>query len=206
MKWREKSGLCPNWGTVHVNMALVVKFMANYLFNPGKFPEIPKRDDAANDDFLFCQGPTKGLGKIQFHDYNAAYDSVNLPNVNIFKEQIAVLKDLLLKAAPDKEQTKDIDFLLSLGELFTLVVYGQLVIEKTNMENTDKDLVNQIFDFMVRDFSKFALQIYSKPGTTVPQMDFCMKMIRRPQVNPACFQKIWQEYVRVLADSYEMNP
>ena len=26
-------------GTVHVNMALIVKFMANYLFNPGEFPE-----------------------------------------------------------------------------------------------------------------------------------------------------------------------
>ncbi|MGE0085055.1 MAG: acyl-CoA dehydrogenase family protein [Desulfococcaceae bacterium] len=193
-------------GTVHVNMALVVKFMANYLFNPGKFPEIPKRADAANDDFLFCQGPTKGLGKIQFHDYNAAYNSVTLPNVSIFKEQIAVLKDLLIKAAPDKEQTRDIDFLLSLGELFSLVVYGQLIIEKTNMENTDKDLVDQIFDFMVRDFSKFALQIYSKPGTTAQQMDFCMKMIRRPQVNPARFGKIWQEYVYCLADSYEMNP
>jgi acyl-CoA dehydrogenase len=34
-------------GTVHVNMALIIKFMANYFFNPGQFPEIPKRDDPA---------------------------------------------------------------------------------------------------------------------------------------------------------------
>jgi acyl-CoA dehydrogenase len=60
-------------GTAHVNMALVVKFMANYLFNPRDYPDIPKRDDAADDEFLFNQGPTKGLGKIQFHDYNLAY-------------------------------------------------------------------------------------------------------------------------------------
>jgi acyl-CoA dehydrogenase len=32
-------------GTVHVNMALIVKFMANYFFNPAEFPEIPRRDD-----------------------------------------------------------------------------------------------------------------------------------------------------------------
>ena len=51
-------------GTVHVNMALCVKFMPNYFFSPGVFPEIPQRRDAANDDFLFRQGPTKGLGKI----------------------------------------------------------------------------------------------------------------------------------------------
>ena len=29
-------------GTVHVNIALIVKFMENYFFNPGKFPEIGK--------------------------------------------------------------------------------------------------------------------------------------------------------------------
>ncbi len=192
-------------GTVHVNMALVVKFMANYLFNPGEFPEIPKRDDAANDDFLFRQGPTKGLGKIQFHDFNIAYNSLDTPNIRIFKEQIAVLKELLLTAPPSKEQTKDIDFLLSMGELFTLIAYGQLMIEKCNMENTDKDLTDQIFDFMIRDFSKFALQIYSKPGTSAQQMEFCMKMIRRPEVNPARFNHVWEKYVYPLKDSYEMN-
>ena len=56
-------------GTVHVNMALIIKFMQNYFFNPAEFAEVPRRDDACNDDFLFNQGPTKGLGKIQFHDY-----------------------------------------------------------------------------------------------------------------------------------------
>ena len=30
--------------------------------------------------------------------------------------------------------------------------------------NVDNDLLDQIFDFMVRDFSKFALQLYSKPA------------------------------------------
>jgi len=112
-------------GTVHVNMALIIKFMANYFFNPDEFPEIPKKDDPDNDDFLFNQGPTKGLGGIRFHDYNLAYNSIDLPNVNIFKSQIEVLKEFLIKVAPDKEQAKDIDFLLTLGELFTLVAYGQ---------------------------------------------------------------------------------
>jgi len=36
-------------GTVHVNMALIVKFMANYLFNPGEFPEISRRLDPVDD-------------------------------------------------------------------------------------------------------------------------------------------------------------
>ncbi len=193
-------------GTVHVNMALIIKFMANYFFNPGQFPEIPKRDDPADDAFLFNQGPTKGLGKIQFHDYNLAYDGVDLPNVVIFKEQIATLREFLATATPSEEQAKNIDFLLSLGELFTLVAYGQLLLEKYRMDSLEEDLVEQIFDFMVRDFSKFALQIYSKPDSTAKQMDLCMKMIRRPVVNTERFQRFWEQYVYSLKDTYEMNP
>ena len=193
-------------GTVHVNMALIIKFMANYFFNPDEFAEIPKRNDSANDDFLFNQGPTRGLGKIRFHDYNIAYNSVNLPNINIFKEQIAVLKEFLLIAKPSQEQAQDLDFLLNLGELFTLVVYGQLIIEKAKIENLEDDLLDQIFDFMIRDFSKYALQIYSKTGSTEKQMELCLKMIKKPMVDTKRFQNVWQNRVKVLNNSYVMNP
>ena len=206
MATREIRALPKLEGTVHVNMALIIKFMANYFFNPDEFTEISKRDDPANDDFLFNQGPTRGLGKIRFHDYKLAYDSVDLPNVNRFKEQIGVLKEFLMTAAPDKEQIKDIDFLLNLGELFTLVVYGQLIIEKCRMEQVKEDLLDQIFDFMIRDFSKFALQIYAKPGSTEKQMALCMKMIKKPAANGERFQNIWENHVYCLKDSYEMNP
>ncbi len=193
-------------GTVHVNMALIIKFMANYFFNPGEFPEIPLRTDPKNDDFLFNQGPTKGLGKIQFHDFNKAYGDVNLKNVAIFKEQIELLKEFLMTATPSAEQAKNIDFLLSLGELFTLVVYGQLLLEKYKMETLEDDLMEQIFDFMIRDFSKFALQIYSKPSSTDKQMELCQKMIKKPVVDDARFDRFVGNVVYALKDTYEMNP
>jgi len=193
-------------GTVHVNMALIIKFMANYFFNPGKFPEIPKRDDPINDDFLFNQGATRGLGKIQFHDSALAYSSLNLPNLNIFKEQIDMLKQLLLTATPNKEQAKDIDFLLNLGELFTLVAYGQLLIEKAQIEVVEDDIMDQIFDFMVRDFSKFALQLYSKTGSTEQQMELCLKMIKKPVNDLERFNRVWEKHIAVLDGAYEMNP
>ena len=192
-------------GTVHVNMALIVTFMANYFFNPAQLPEIPKRDDAKNDDFLFNQGPTKGLGGIQFHDLNIAYNSVDLPNVNVFKTQIEVLKEFLIKATPDKAQRKNIDFLLTLGELFTLVAYGQLIIENSRIYDVEDDLLDQIFDFMVRDFSKFALQLYSKTVSTDVQMALCLKMIKKPVVNSERFDSVWNKYVYSLKDTYEMN-
>ena len=193
-------------GTVHVNMALIIKFMANYFFNPGKFPEIPKRDDPTNDDFLFNQGATRGLGKIQFHDSALAYNSLNLPNLNIFKEQIEVLKEFLLTATPSKEQAKDIDFLLNLGELFTLVTYGQLLIEKAKIEVVEDDIMDQVFDFMVRDFSKFALQLYSKTGSTEQQMKLCLKMIKKPVKDLERFNRVWEKHIAVLDGAYEMNP
>ncbi len=193
-------------GTVHVNMALIIKFMANYFFNPAPYPEIGKRSDPADDQFLFTQGPTKGLGKIQFHDFNIAYNSIELPNLAIFKAQIEVLKELLMTAPPSKEQQKDIDFLLILGELFTLVVYGQLVIENAKIQKIDDRLLDQIFDFMIRDFSKFALQLYSKTSSTERQMALCQKMIRKATVNPERFNHIWEAYVYPLNGAYEMNP
>jgi len=192
-------------GTVHVNMALIIKFMANYFFAPADYPEIPKRIDAIDDDFLFAQGPTRGLREIKFHDYNIAYNSVDLPNVNIFKSQIKLLKDFLVKARPTKEQEGDIDFLLILGELFTLVVYGQLIIENAKIENLEDEILEQIFDFMIRDFSKFALQIYSKTSSTENQMKICMEMIKKPVINTERFQNVWQNYVKTLNNTYKMN-
>ena len=179
--------------------------MKNYFFNPAVFPDIPKRNDPANDQFLFQQGPTKGLGKICFHDYHLAYDRISLPNVEIFKKQIKALKRLLILAGPKKSQTEDFDFLLILGELFTLVAYGQLIIENAKIYGIQDELLDQIFDFMVRDFSKFALQLYSKTSSTRLQMFLARCMISRPLPNSQRFEKIWREHVYSQNGAYSMN-
>lgn len=201
----EIRGLPKLEGTVHVNMALIVKFMANYLFAPAVMAEIPTVDKPANDDFLFNQGPTKGLGKTLFHDFEKAYSSVDLPNITIFKKQIAVLKEMLLNAPPEKHQSKDIDFLLILGELFTVVAYGQLIIENGVLRNVENDILDQIFDFMIRDFSKHALQLYSKSSSSERQMEFALKMIQKPQLDHERFQRVWKKHVFSLRDTYEMK-
>jgi acyl-CoA dehydrogenase len=192
-------------GTVHVNIALIVKFMANYFFFPADYPEVPLRDDLVNDDFLFHQGPARGLGRIQFHDYNPILARYDLPNVRLFGEQIDVFKALLAQATPTEAQAQDVDFLLALGEIFTLVVYGQLILEAAGLYGVGDDLIDQILNVLVRDVSKFALQLYSKPTSTSAQMDFCLKMIRRPAVDQERYQRVWQS-VHALKDEYEMNP
>ena len=198
-------------GTVHVNMALIIKFMRNYFFMPGEFPEIGHLDGPDNDDFLFEQGPTKGLGRIKFHDYNLAYDTCDLPNVQVMKEQIAVFKRFLMTSAADvkgsAEQARDIGFLLSMGEIFTLVAYGQLIIEYRNLhpEDVSDDELELIFDVLVRDFSAYALQIYSKHNSSANQMDACLKMIRKPVTSRETYERVWTDHVHALRDQYVMN-
>ena len=109
--------------------------------------------------------------------------------------------------ATEESQSKDIAFLLSMGELFTLVAYGQLIIEYRNLQPGDvsDDLLDQIFDFMVRDFSKFALEIHQKHNATESQMAICRRMIRTPVVNQERFTRIFDEHVFALKGAYQMN-
>jgi acyl-CoA dehydrogenase len=193
-------------GTVNVNIALIVKFMANYFFFHKDYPKIARQDEARNDDFLFHQGPAKGLSKILFHDYAPIFDRQSVLNVRIFKEQVDVLKMMLAQATPNPEQVKDTDFLLTLGEAFTQVVYGQLILENSEIYSIDASIIDQIFDFMIRDLSGFALKLYSQPSTTIEQMDFCQRMIRRPGVDQDRFDRVWLNEVLPLKDEYEMNP
>jgi acyl-CoA dehydrogenase len=193
-------------GTVHVNIALIVKFMANYFFFHKDYLKVSRQDEARNDDFLFHQGPAKGLSKIQFHDYGPVFERQSAPNVSIFKEQLDVFKMMLAQATPSQEQVRDTDFLLTLGEAFTQVVYGQLILENAGIYSIEADLIDQIFDFMIRDLSGSALKLYSQPNTTQEQMEFCQRMIRRPEVNQDRFNRVWLNEVYPLKDEYEMNP
>jgi acyl-CoA dehydrogenase len=192
-------------GTVHVNIALIVKFMANYFFKSDEFPDVPRQDQHIDDEFLFNQGPARGLGKVRFHDYKQAYSGCDLPNVRVFRKQISTLKRLLMLARPGKSQMRDIDFLLSLGQMFTLVVYGQLVLENAKICEIDDDTVDQIFEFMVRDFSAYALQLRDKPSVTKLQQWHCQRIMRRPAVDTARFDRVWQNHVETLRGLYTMN-
>jgi acyl-CoA dehydrogenase len=191
-------------GTAHVNMALIVKFMKHYLFEPAVYPEIPQRTDLADDSFLFRQGPTKGLGNIHFHDFQPVYDQFDLPNIEVFKGQIKLFRQLLLQAGPDQQQIRDIDYMLGVGELFTLVVYGHLILEKALMENFDYNLLNQIFDVFVRDFSAYATTLHGKPGNSDEQRALILELIKAPVADAGQFDTVWREKVLALNGRYQL--
>lgn len=192
-------------GTVHVNIALIVKFMPNFFFNPMEYPEVPTQDHDRNDDFLFHQGSTKGLSQIQFNDYRQAFEGCELPNVRLFAEQTEAFRNMVEAAPPGPDQMKDVDFLLAMGEMFALVVYAQLLLENAPVYELEDDLLDQIFDFMVRDMSKFALQLFSKPSSTERQMEGCRQIIRKPSVDPERYDRVWTSHVAPLSGLYEMN-
>lgn len=194
-------------GTVHVNVQLIRKFMKNYFFAPASYAEVAPDFSIKDDLFLFNQGPTKGLGSVQFHDYKPVFEaSKNLPNVGIFIQQINLFKELLEKAGPDKAQDMDPSWSLPLGEMFSIVVYGQLILEQAAFDKVDTDIINQIFDFMVRDFSRFALQIYGMQNTKEDQRAYCKEiMLIRSQGDDAQYNKVWKDYVFALNGEYAMN-
>ncbi|MEV6599918.1 acyl-CoA dehydrogenase family protein [Actinoplanes sp. NPDC051346] len=193
-------------GTVHVNLALILKFMPNYLFRPAEFAPVPTRHDAADDEFLFRQGPARGLGKIQFHDWRAAYDKyAELPNVAVFREQADGFCALLATHAPDEAQQRDLDFLLSLGQLFALIVYGQLICEQAEATGLEAEVLDEIFAILVRDFSAYATELHGKAATTEEQAAWALAHVRRPVIDQMRAAAVWERVV-ALCGAYEMRP
>ncbi|OBG20621.1 acyl-CoA dehydrogenase [Mycobacterium sp. 852002-51057_SCH5723018] len=202
-------GLLPRLeGTVHINVGLLAKFMPNFLFAPtGELPVIDRRDDAADDTFLFAQGPTGGLGKVRFHDWRPPFVAfAHLPNVALLREQIEVLAEMLASATPDAMQQKDIDFAFAVGQLFATVPYAQLILEEALLSGVDEALLDAIFAVLVRDFNGYAVELNDKPATTEAQARFATRMIRRPVHDPARYDQVWKERVLPLDGAYRMRP
>ncbi len=194
-------------GTVHVNMALVLKFMGSYLFNAD--PDLPAPDPAlepGDDEFLFHQGPARGLSKIRFSPWQDAFEPfADVPNVARFVGLAESFKQFLVDAAPQGEQQKDLDYLLTLGELFTLIPYGQLICEQAANIGLPLDTLDQIFDVLIRDFSAYAAELHGKTSTTQAQGEWALSAITRPVVDDARFNAVWEK-TRALAGGYEMRP
>ncbi|AQT78397.1 acyl-CoA dehydrogenase [Mycolicibacterium litorale] len=193
-------------GTVHVNVAQILKFMPNYLFNPADYPDIETRDDPSDDTFFWAQGPARGASKVQFADWAPVYEKASsIPNVARFLEQVRALQQFVLTAAPDAEQQRDLDFMLVVGHLFTLVVYGQLILEQAQLRGIDPDVVDQIFDVQVRDFSSYAVALHGKASSTPAQQDWALAAVRKPVSSADRFDRVWQQ-VADYDHAYVMRP
>jgi acyl-CoA dehydrogenase len=192
-------------GTVHVNRALTLKFLPQYLFGSAELGAPPVRKDAADDAFLFDQGPTRGLGKIAFPDWRPLFDaSAAVPNVAVFREQADGLAQLLQQAPLTPEQmSDDLDFQQSLSQLFTLIPYAQLILEQAQIDELPRDIVDLVFETLVRDFSATAIELHGKESSTDAQQAWALANVRKPVIDNERRDRVYAE-VRALAGAYVM--
>jgi acyl-CoA dehydrogenase len=244
-------------GTVHVNMALSLKFMQNFMFRPAdagllalrqlpveyapnattralaaglraassavipqvariplapaalhtdRLPVVRRRRDFTNDDFLFAQGPSRGLSRVAFADWRRVLGEFeHIPNVAVFLKQANGFQTLLAAATPTTEQQEDVDFLFAIGELFTLLPYAQLILEQAVIDQTDDDVLDQLFEVLVADFSRHATTLHCKTTATAAQKKLALDLIAEPVGDPERFERMVRA-VRDLAGRYEMAP
>jgi acyl-CoA dehydrogenase len=129
---------------------------------------------------------------VHFHDFHPTYAAyAHVPNVALFSQQIEALRDLLTSAGPDERQGKDIDYLLALGDCFTLVVYGHLVLENAEYFGADNALLDQMFDVFIRDMNHYALTVYGKTSNSALQREKALALITAPVSDEARFEEIW---------------
>jgi acyl-CoA dehydrogenase len=192
-------------GTVHVNLALTLKFLPAYLFGSESLEPAPRRDGPADDAFLFAQGPTRGLSRIRFPDWRPVYNAfAGLANVGRFREQAELLVELV-QSAPltEAQMTDDLDFQQCLAQLFTLLPYGQLVLEQSQLDGTPSDVVEVIFEYLVRDFNALATELLGKASSTSAQQQWALGAIRKPVIEQARDERIYAE-VSSHANAYVM--
>ena len=190
-------------GTEHVNMALIIKFVRNYFFDPQPYEEVGQMSRPADDGYLFRQKTGK-LASVRFPDYRLAYRGVTSPNVKVFAEQVALFRSLLITAPPSREQAANIDYMLAAGELFTLAVYAQLVLENARLYAVEGDIVEQIFTFLVKDFSAQALRMIIGQENSPAQEEIFRQMLRKPVADDEGWRRVW-EVVYGHRDRYVMN-
>ncbi len=193
-------------GTVHVNRALTLKFLPQYLFGSTELSAPPVRKEAADDAFLFDQGPTRGLGKIAFPDWRPVFDRfAHVPNVGVFRHQADALVALVQEAPLTPEQMSgDLDFQQSMAQLFTLLPYGQLILEQAQLEESSDDVVDLVFETLVRDFSSTAIELHGKDSSTEAQQAWALANVRKPLIDVERGDRVYSD-IRALAGAYVMS-
>ena len=201
-------------GTVHVNMMLTVRFMNSFLFDDRSVPEAPASESPNEEGFLFNQGATtKGLDQIPFGPYKPKFQTAKAKkcsNVSVMLEQIEHFRSLLKDTPPSAEQVKDIDWMLAVGEIFSIIAYASLILEQAEIGGTyakdvDADVLDQIFSVFVRDISGHAVELFEKSSTTNDQQKLCMQMVKRPAHDAAREGRVFEK-VMSLKEAYRMKP
>ena len=112
---------------------------------------------------------------MQFADWAPIYEKhSDIPNVGRFSEQAHALKTLLATAAPDTDQQQDLDFVLVVGHLFTLIVYGQLILEQADLIGLDPTFWIRYSTSRSATSPAHAVALHGKPSSTAEQQEWAI--------------------------------
>jgi acyl-CoA dehydrogenase len=192
---------------VHVNLALVLKFLPAYAAAAAggavEYADVGVRLDPADDAYLFSQGAASGLSKIRFSDWRPSFARfAHLPNVDVFLGQLQAFARLMAEHGPNAEQAKDLDYLLSLGQIFTSIVYAQLAAEAAGLgldgagsgsgtdgtrSGTTAELsglteqhVDRMFAVFVQDIATYAVALHGQASASAEQREAARTLIAGP--------------------------
>jgi acyl-CoA dehydrogenase len=178
------------------------------------------RQDAADDGYLFSQGPASGLGKIKFNDPRPTFERFeHLANVKLFVDQTAALWDLVMNAPPTAAQQQDLDFLQILGQLFTQVVYAQLIMENTalaldgdpragsvsDLSDMTEAHLDRIFAVFIQDMAEQAIALHGQASATEHQRQLVMAIVKAPVLDAAAEEAFVAE-VLSYDGAYQLRP
>jgi acyl-CoA dehydrogenase len=172
------------------------KFMANYMLRPTLLPEVPVRA-AGEDVFVIRSSRPASYRELRVHDWRAAYgDVAEVANVSLLAQQAEGLCELLEHAPLSAVQQQDLDFLEALRRMFTVVVYGQLVLEQARTIALHEAVLDQIFEALVADFSGYAVALQSQPLADAKQRQLSLAQVRRPHSVASRRAAVWEEVLR----------
>jgi acyl-CoA dehydrogenase len=125
----------------------------------------------------------------------------------------------VLTAPPTEAQQRDLDYLQILGQLFTQIVYAQLILESAALAIDDRqtrpgsvsdlsDLteahLDRIFGVFVQDMADQAVALHGQASATDAQSTAALTIVRKPRIDAAAEQAFVAE-VLTYSGAYEMK-
>jgi acyl-CoA dehydrogenase len=92
-----------------------------------------------------------------------------------------------------------------LGQLFTLIVYAQLILEQARLTGLDPDVLDTIFEILIRDFSDLAVELHGKASSTKAQQQWAVANLHKPVIDTDRLNRVWEQVV-ALSGAYLMSP
>ena len=74
-------------------------------------------------------------------------------------------------------------------------------LEQPELTGLDRDVLDEIFAVLVRDFSAYATELHGRAATTEEQAAWALAHVRRPVADPERTARMW-----ALSGAYEMRP